>query len=143
MTLKIEDCPCSGKNMKFYLGPWILLALQRLDGSYGYELKKYLEGEFKELGLGLNTSGLYRHLKAFEKRGMLSSRWDTHQGGVAKRRYSLTNKGRECLSRWVQTLAIQREVIERFFKKAGHILMELPGLGPGEINILANESSVT
>jgi DNA-binding PadR family transcriptional regulator len=49
---------------------------------------------------------------------MLSSKWDTPGKGPAKRKYYLTEAGKECLWQWIQTLSIQVLLIDRFFEKA-------------------------
>jgi len=118
MTINFQDCPCSGKNMSYFTAPWILLILSKYDGIHGYELKKLLEDHMQDLRISLNITGLYRHLKMMEKRGVLFSEWDMPAKGSAKRKYSLTEQGKECLSRWMQTLYIQEELINRFLRGA-------------------------
>jgi DNA-binding PadR family transcriptional regulator len=118
MSIDLNDCPCSGKNMAHFAAPWILLTLHNYQGTHGYEIKKILKGYMQDLGINLNITGLYRHLKILEQRGVLSSRWDTPGKGPAKRKYYLTDAGRECLSHWIQTMHIQLELITRFFHKA-------------------------
>jgi predicted ArsR family transcriptional regulator len=96
----------------------------------------------EDLGISQNITGLYRHLKAFEQRGILSSQWDTPDKGPAKRKYYLTEFGKECLWRWMQTLHIQLELITRFLNKAKGVFpaKELPriqchprGAAPGPL----------
>ena len=121
MPVDFQDCPCSGKSMNYFTAPWILLTLYRHQGTHGYEIKKILKEDMEDLGISLNISGLYRHLKLFEQRGMLSSRWDTPDKGAAKKKYFLTDAGQECLWRWMQTLTVQFTLIDRFFEKAGSV----------------------
>jgi PadR family transcriptional regulator, regulatory protein PadR len=118
MAVDFDDCPCSGKSMRTMAAPWILLALHRQDGLHGYELTKIVKGYMDELGVGLNITGLYRHLNHLEKRGMLVSEWDTRNRGPAKRNYYLTEDGRKCLWRWIQTLSLQMSLIGTFFNQA-------------------------
>lgn len=118
MPVDFEECPCSGKNMSAFTAPWILLTLYNHQGTHGYEIKKILKEFMEDLGFSLNITGLYRHLKLFEQRGILSSAWDTPDKGPAKRKYYLTDNGRQCLWFWMQTLNIQFELIRRFFKEA-------------------------
>lgn len=115
MSLIDPDCPCTGKNMRNLAAPWILLTLHRHDGTHGYEIGKIISGHFKDMAVGLNITGLYRHLNVLEKRGMVVSRWDVENTGPAKRRYYLTEAGRECLWRWVGTLSNQTRLISKFF----------------------------
>ena len=72
----------------------------------------------QDLNIGLNITGMYRHLNILEKRGMLISKWDVQNKGPAKRKYYLTAAGKECLWHWMQTLSIQVLLIDRFFEKA-------------------------
>jgi DNA-binding PadR family transcriptional regulator len=118
MSIDFQDCPCSGKNMSYFTAPWILLILSKHDGIHGYELKKLLRDHMEDLRISMNITGLYRHLKLMEKRGVLFSQWDIPDNGPAKRKYSLTEHGEECLQRWMQTLWIQGELINRFLRGA-------------------------
>ena len=76
------------------------------------------------LGIGLNMTGLYRHLNMLEKRGVLTSTWDTGEPGPANRKYSLTAAGKECLWRWVGTLGTQLSLIGRFMDAAHSVFPE-------------------
>jgi DNA-binding PadR family transcriptional regulator len=118
MAVNFQECPCAGKNMSNLAAPWILLTLLNHEGTHGYEIKKIIKGYMQDLNIGLNITGLYRHLNMLEKRGMLSSKWDTPDKGPAKRKYYLTGAGKECLWHWMQTLSIQVLLIDRFFEKA-------------------------
>ena len=112
------DCPCTGKNMSNLAAPWILLILFTHQGTHGYEIKKLIKGHLRDLGIGLNITGLYRHLNLLEVRGMLSSKWDTSSSGPARRKYYLTEAGIECLWRWMGTLSTQMLLLDRFFDQA-------------------------
>ena len=118
MTIDIKDCPCSGKNMSNLAGPWILLTLYHHQGTHGYEIRKIIKGYIEDFSVGVNITGLYRHLNTLERRGMLSSEWDTTEKGPPKRRYYLTETGTECLWRWMNTLGNQVLLIGRFFDQA-------------------------
>lgn len=136
MAIDLDDCPCSGKNMVHFAAPWILLTIHNHEGTHGYEIKKILKGGMQDLGISFNITGLYRHLKMLEQRGVLSSQWDTPNKGPAKRKYYLTNMGKDCLMRWMQTLHIQLELITRFFHEASSVyptppLPEIRLQGPG------------
>jgi DNA-binding PadR family transcriptional regulator len=118
MIVDMEACPCSGKSMSNLAAPWILLTLFRHHGTHGYEIKKIIQGYVEDFSMEMNITGLYRHLNTLEKRGMLSSEWDVTDKGPAKRRYSLTEPGKECLWRWLNTLSTQALLIGRFFDRA-------------------------
>ena len=128
MSINFNECPCSGKNMTYFTAPWILLTLYLHEGIHGYKLKKILKGYMEDLGISMNITGLYRHLKLMEERGVVSSEWDTPNKGPAKKQFYLTENGKECLWRWMQTLHIQVELISRFFEKAKSVFPSSPSL---------------
>ena len=117
----LSDCPCSGKNMSNLAAPWILLTLFNHQGTHGYEIKKIIEDYMEDLKIDMNITGLYRHLNLLEKRGMLSSEWDTPGRGPAKRKYYLTDDGRTCLWNWINTLCFQATLLGKFFDQAVEI----------------------
>jgi PadR family transcriptional regulator PadR len=121
MPSDLSDCPCSGKNMSNLAAPWILLTLFNHQGTHGYEIKKIIKEYMGGLEFDMNITGLYRHLNLLEKRGMLSSRWDTPGRGPAKRKYYLTGSGKECLWNWINTLCFQANLMDKFFNQAGAI----------------------
>ena len=121
MPSDLSDCPCSGKNMSNLAAPWVLLTLFNHQGTHGYEIKKIIKKHLKDLEINMNISGLYRHLNLLEKRGMLSSEWETPGRGPAKRKYYLTEPGKECLWNWISTLCFQASLLGRFFDHAGAI----------------------
>ena len=134
MPSNLHDCPCSGKNMSNLAAPWILLTLYNHQGTHGYEIKKIIAEYMKDIDFNMNITGIYRHLNLLEKRGMLSSEWDAPSRGPAKRKYYLTESGKECLWRWINTLCVQTTLIGRFFNHAGEIFpnARLPEITPGE-----------
>ena len=121
MPIQFQDCPCSGKAMTRNMAPWVLLILYRHKGAHGYEINRILKGHLEDLGFSVNITGIYRHLKSLEQRGVLRTHWDTRDPGPAKRRYYLTEGGEQCLAYWLQTLSIQAEWIGRFFDEARRV----------------------
>ena len=121
MPIDFDECPCSGKNMSTLVAPWILLTLYHHEGTHGYEIQKLILSRLQELDLGLNMTGLYRHLNVLEKRGVLTSTWDTGEPGPAKRKYYLTESGKECLWRWLGTLGVQLTLIGKFMDEAHQV----------------------
>ena len=119
--IDFDECPCSGKNMSTLVAPWILLTLYHHEGTHGYEIQKLILSRLQELDLGLNMTGLYRHLNMLEKRGVLTSTWDTGEPGPAKRKYYLTESGKECLWRWLGTLGVQLTLIGKFMDEAHQV----------------------
>lgn len=124
--MKLEECPCTGKNMSNLTAPWILLTLYRNQGVHGYEICKIIRQRLEQFGLGLNLAGLYRHLNGLEKRGMLSSCWDTEAAGPARRKYVMTEQGEACLARWMDTLSTQMTLIGHFFDQARGFFPDTP-----------------
>ena len=118
MAMPDQDCPCAGKNMKPFVAPWILLTLVNYEGAHGYKIKKIMNQYTQDLGIPLNITGLYRHLNGLEQRGLLYSKWDSRGKGPARRKYYLTESGKECLRNWMRTLSVQSLLIGRFFDQA-------------------------
>lgn len=119
MTITLDDCPCTGKNMSNLAAPWLLLTLYNHDGIHGYEITKKIRKNIEAMGLGLNMAGLYRHLNMMEKRGVLVSEWGPGSRGPSRRKYYLTEAGKECLWHWMQTLTTHVALIGKFFDYAG------------------------
>jgi DNA-binding PadR family transcriptional regulator len=122
MAIQLDDCPCSGKSMSNLAAPWVLLTLYTEGAIHGYELTRMIRDHIESMGIGLNMTGLYRHLNMLEKRGMLVSEWDVAGKGPARRKYTLTSAGEECLSRWMQTLSTQMTLIGTFLDRAREVL---------------------
>lgn len=114
----LNECPCSGKNISTLVAPWILLTLYQQEGLHGYEIQKIILGQLQPFGFGLNMGGLYRHLNMLEKRGVLTSTWDISAPGPARRKYLLTEAGKECLWRWMKTLSAHAALIDKFMDEA-------------------------
>ena len=63
-------------------------------------------------GKAPDPTGIYRILKQMENNGLITSAWDTSESGPAKRCYELTDEGRACLRRWIDSLACYKASIE-------------------------------
>jgi PadR family transcriptional regulator PadR len=94
--------------------PGILLLL-RDQPSHGYELAESLEGLVP--GGRVDLGNLYRTLRALEARGLVTSEWDAEAPGPAKRRYELTEAGRDQLGEWAASLERMRDHINGFLDK--------------------------
>jgi DNA-binding PadR family transcriptional regulator len=60
-------------------------------------------------------------LKDMEKGGYLDAQWDVEGSGPGKRVYMLTDKGRDCLRRWIETLEAYSKTLQqtvKFIKKS-------------------------
>ncbi len=97
---------------KNWLVPILLLMLRQWS-SYGYELME----KMSTFGLAaMNPGTFYRTLRQMEKDGMVSSSWDTSEGGPARRVYSITDAGEAYLNYWAQSLNQYQRMMETFFR---------------------------
>jgi poly-beta-hydroxybutyrate-responsive repressor len=91
-----------------------LLLLVAEEPSHGYDLLERL----KALGLeDADAGGLYRTLRAMEQEGLMLSSWEVSDIGPARRRYELTDEGRDWLHAWAGTLRMTNRVIGRYLKR--------------------------
>ena len=97
---------------KNWLVPILLLMLRQWS-SYGYELME----KMSTFGLAaLNPGTFYRTLRQMEKDGMVSSSWDTSEGGPARRMYSITDAGEAYLNYWAESLNQYQRMMDTFFR---------------------------
>jgi len=97
---------------KNWLVPILLLMLRQWS-SYGYELME----KMSTVGLAaMNPGTFYRTLRQMEKDGMVSSNWDTSEGGPARRVYSITDAGEAYLNYWAQSLDQYQRMMDTFFR---------------------------
>jgi len=90
----------------------VLLLMLRQWSSYGYELME----KMSNFGLAaMNPGTFYRTLRQMEKDGMVSSSWDTSEGGPARRVYSITDAGEAYLNYWAQSLNQYQRMMDTFF----------------------------
>src|SRR5579859_8260117 len=91
----------------------VLLLMVREWSSYGYELME----KMAEFGLAsVNPGTFYRTLRQMEKDGMVSSSWDTSEGGPARRVYSITETGENYLKFWASSLEHYQKMMNMFFQ---------------------------
>jgi PadR family transcriptional regulator PadR len=97
---------------KNWLVPILLLMLRQWS-SYGYELMEKMSA----FGLAaMNPGTFYRTLRQMEKDGMVSSSWDTSEGGPARRVYSITDAGEAYLNYWARSLDQYQRMMDTFFR---------------------------
>ncbi len=95
---------------KNWLVPVLLLMLRQWS-SYGYALME----KMSTFGLAaMNPGTFYRTLRQMEKDRMVSSNWDTSEGGPARRVYSITGEGETYLRYRAQSL--DQRMMETFFR---------------------------
>ncbi len=98
-----DQCPCSGKTLARIVQPAVLaiLAEQPLHGYLIVQRLRTMRMFREECP---DPAGVYRTLKSMEQRGLVTSSWDMAKAGPAKRRFTMTARGRACLEQWAQTL---------------------------------------
>ena len=78
-----------------------------------YELMDRLE----EFGFEqINPGTLYGTLRRMEKEGLCKSEWETSEGSAARRTYSVTEAGEECLDAWAEGCKRYQNVIDCFYR---------------------------
>ena len=74
-----------------------------------------------------DATGVYRALKRMEEAELVTSEWETPEEGSAKRLFTLTDKGRRCLRRWIDALACYELTLEELRAQAAQALgIDLP-----------------
>ena len=97
---------------KNFLRPCLLLLLSE-GQAHGYDLLVRLT----DFGVKVDPGGLYRTLRAFEREGLVRSRWETSNSGPARRTYVLTPEGDNWLRLWGGTLRESRRFLDRFLDR--------------------------
>jgi PadR family transcriptional regulator, regulatory protein PadR len=64
----------------------------------------------------INPGTLYRTLRQMEKEGLCKSDWGTPEGGPARRTYSVTEAGEECLVAWAEGCKRYQNVVDCFYR---------------------------
>lgn len=97
---------------KNFLVPFLLLCLK--DWSlHGYKLIQMLI----DMGFSsIDQGNVYRTLRKLEKDHLISSTWDTSEGGPAKRIYSLTEYGEKYLKTSAYSFEQYQNMLGTFFR---------------------------
>ncbi len=106
-----SDCPCHGSTLDRLLRPAILFCLEE-EAQHGYQIAKRLESFRMFKGGAPDLAGLYRCLHDLESQGLVVSKWDAPAKGKARRRFSITSDGSDCLRQWGSTLGEYVAAIE-------------------------------
>lgn len=120
---RIDDknkCSCKGYNLDKLLQPNILTILAK-QSLHGYLLIQELEDKGIFYSGKIDKAGVYRTLNLLEERGLVRSEWDLDQSGPAKKIYSTTEAGLDCLVNWVGTLENYRNTIDEIIEEAKKI----------------------
>jgi len=116
-TADFSGCPCAGGTLDRLIQPAALLVLAE-GPAHGYRLAERIGAMPGFAGQRPDVSGVYRFLKAMQRKGMVKCCWDLSETGPAKRMYQITPAGRRCLRRWVKTLEEYRSGITALLKAA-------------------------
>ena len=108
---RTQRCPCMGVTLTKLIQPTILSILS--DGRlHGYRIVELVAAIPTVRGGRPDSTGIYRTLHAMQRRGLVVSAWDSSGTGPARRTYELTEDGRDCLGKWIETLARYRATID-------------------------------
>lgn len=108
--MDFTQCPCSGKSLARLIRPAVMAVLAG-EPLHGYVIVQQLKDLAMFRDQSPDVTGVYRLLKNMERRGLVTAQWDLSASGPAKRRYTLTQEGRECLGRWTHTLGTYQEAV--------------------------------
>ena len=110
-------CPCSGGTLDKLIQPAILALLA--DGpAHGYVLAERIGDLPAFAGDKPDVSGVYRCLKAMQRKGLVHASWKLSASGPAKKNYQITDAGQRCLRCWVRTLQQYRQSITALLNTA-------------------------
>ncbi|MCD6348369.1 MAG: PadR family transcriptional regulator [Candidatus Korarchaeota archaeon] len=102
--------PC--KPGPFGLMPLLILKMAYEGPVHGYQIIE----KVKDMTLGgyvPETGAIYTTLRRMEKRGLLTSKWES---GTGRRIYEITEGGIIALKEGLKVLAARREIFEELFR---------------------------
>lgn len=97
----------AGEIPRRFLQPLLLLVLERVGTSHGYELCESV----RALGLSVDLAGVYRGLRSMEQRDLVTSQWAASESGPDRRLYSLTAAGQVAASSAFRELTTLRDAL--------------------------------
>lgn len=115
----LRECQELGKSLSRLSQPTILTLLaQANEPMHGYSIVQHVAYSPMFGGKKPDATGIYRALKRMEEAGLVSSAWSTPDEGSPKRMFTLTDKGYDCLRRWIDALACYVVTIEELRNQA-------------------------
>jgi len=114
---KDYPCSCGMGNLYRFVEPVLLFLLKSKGRSYGYELVSMLPA-LALTDAEIEPAALYRTLRQMEKNGCVTSEWDTHHSGPARRVYALTPRGEKHLEEWLEVLEHMSRAMKRLVESA-------------------------
>ena len=126
----MSECAELGKNLSRLAQPSILAVLANHGAPlHGYAIIQEMAQGPMYGGNAPDPTGIYRILKQMENNGLVVSSWDTSESGPAKRCYELTDDGKACLLRWIDSLACYVDSIQQLRLWASNALdIDVPPL---------------
>ena len=119
----LKACEKLGKSLSRLSQPTILALLAQSDTPlHGYVIAQQAASTPMFGGRKPDATGIYRTLRRLEESGYVTSAWDTPEEGSAKRLFTLTDLGRQCLRRWIDALACYELTIEELRRAASTAL---------------------
>lgn len=124
----LKECAELGKSLNHLSQPTILTLLAANDKPmHGYIIVQQAAHSPMFGGKKPDATGIYRALKRMEEAELVTSEWETTEEGSAKRLFTLTDKGRHCLRRWIDALACYELTLEELRGQAAQALgIDLP-----------------
>lgn len=124
----LKECAELGKSLNRLSQPTILTLLAVNDKPmHGYIIVQQAAHSPMFGGKKPDATGIYRALKRMEEAELVTSEWETPEEGSAKRLFTLTDKGRHCLRRWIDALACYELTLEELRGQAAQALgIDLP-----------------
>lgn len=124
----LKECAELGKSLNRLSQPTILTILAANDKPmHGYIIVQQAAHSPMFGGKKPDATGIYRALKRMEEAELVTSEWETPEEGSAKRLFTLTDKGRHCLRRWIDALACYELTLEELRGQAAQALgIDLP-----------------
>lgn len=119
--IELSGCPCTGKNLARLVQPAILAVLAQ-ESLHGYLILERLAAEPMFRDQPPDPAGVYRILKSMEQEELVTCAWDLQTSGPARRQYALTDRGKACLHKWLETLSNYQHSITVLMETIQHVL---------------------
>uniref|UniRef100_A0A7J2U5I7 PadR family transcriptional regulator n=1 Tax=Ignisphaera aggregans TaxID=334771 RepID=A0A7J2U5I7_9CREN len=103
-----HPCPSHGVPVRGLLSLAILSLIKR-KAMHGAEVHRLLKEKF---GIEVPKSIVYVLLRRLEHLGFVTSKWETEEGGPARRVYMITDEGIEYLEAVVEALRDTKKIID-------------------------------
>lgn len=100
-------------NLYRFVEPVVLYSLKIKGETHGYDLAGAVQ-QHALTDAEIERGSLYRTLKQLEMNGYVTSRWETEEGGPARRLYRLTPEGEGHLQEWVAVLDHLSQTMAQF-----------------------------